>query len=214
MKLLYKEGRLSSEFQFKTKEPDQVGYLDKHEILGWIPVDLPDSPVLYSYLMYVHTKSNVHASLETKVCKIHKKMRVVKGLRRLIKRGIADCVKCRLMEKKTLKLRLANHPKARTVLTPCFHSCMMDICYGFKGQPFKRSRKVFKIYGLVIVCLLSEAMNIMALEGIETQDVCAALERIDMESLVLSTLIMELSSRHYSMQNSRYKIWMQWFMMI
>ena len=53
----------------------------------------------------------------------------------------------------------------------------MDICYGIKGQSFKRSRTVIKIYGLVIVCLLSGATNIMALEGIETQDVCAAIER-------------------------------------
>ena len=30
---------------------------------------------------------------------------------------------------------------------------------------------------MVIVCLLTGATNIMALEGIETQDVCAALER-------------------------------------
>ena len=53
---------------------------------------------------------------------------------------------------------------------------MMDICYGFNGQSFKRSRTVIKIYGLVIVCLLSGATNIMALEGIETQDVCAIIE--------------------------------------
>ena len=108
---------------------------------------------------------------------VHRKMRVVKGLRWLVKRVIADCVKCRLIEKKTLELRLSNHPKARTLLAPCFHSCMMDICYGFKGQAFKRSRAVIKIYALVIVCLLTGATNIMAPEGIETQDVCAALER-------------------------------------
>ena len=108
---------------------------------------------------------------------LSRKMRVVKGLRCLIRKIIASCIKCRLMEKKTLELRLQNHPEARTVLAPCCHSCMMDICYGFKGQSFKRSRTVIKIYGLVIVCLLSGATNIMALEGIETQDVCAAIER-------------------------------------
>ena len=175
--ILYDEGRLSPEFQFKTQDLDKVGYLDKHEIIGKIPVVLPDSPVLYSFLMFLHTKANAHASLETTVKEVFKKMRVTRGLRRLVRKIIQDCMKCRLMEKKTMELRLANHPEARTVLAPCFHSCMMDICYGFKGQAFKRSRTVIKIYGLVIVCLLSGATNIMALEGIETQDVCAALER-------------------------------------
>ena len=115
--------------------------------------------------MYVHPKSLAHAGVESTLKEVYKKMRVVKGLRSLIKRVIAGCVKCRLMEKKTLEQRLQNHLEARTVLAPCFHSCMMDICYRFKGQSFKRSRTVIKIYGLVIVCLLSGATNIMALEG-------------------------------------------------
>ena len=175
--IVYDEGRLSLEYKIRTQDLDQVGFLDKHLIVRRIPVILPDSPVLYAYLMYVHTKTNIHASLETTVKEIHRKMRVVKGLRWLVKRVIADCVKCRLIEKKTLELRLASHTEARTVLAPCFHSCMIDICYGFKGQTFKRSRVVIKIYALVIVCLLTGATSIMALEGIETQDVCAAIER-------------------------------------
>jgi len=119
----------------------------------------------------------MHAALEPTVKEIHKIMKVPNGLRNLIRKVISDCIKCRLLEKKTLELRMANHPEARTILAPCFHSCMMDICYGFKGQAYKRARTTIKIYGLVIVCLLSGATNIMALEGIETQDICAALER-------------------------------------
>jgi len=134
--IVYDEGRLSPEFQFKTKDLDQIGYLDKRHILGKILVVLPDSPVLYAYLMFIHTKTSVHASLETTVREIHMKLRVVKGLRWLVKRVIADCMKCRLMGKKTLELKLANHPEARTVLAPRFHSWMMDICYGFKDQTF------------------------------------------------------------------------------
>ena len=59
--------------------------------------------------------------------------RYMKGLRKLIKKIISDCLKCHLIKKKTLELRLAYQPEARTVLAPCFHSCIMDICYGFKG---------------------------------------------------------------------------------
>ena len=83
-------------------------------------------------------------------------MNVPKGLRNLIRRNISDCVKCKLMSKNTLDLKMSNHPEARTVLDPCLYSCMMDICYGFKGQAYKRARNVIKVYGLVIVCLLSK----------------------------------------------------------
>jgi hypothetical protein len=119
----------------------------------------------------------MHAALEPTVKEVHKMMRVPRGLRGLIKKIIADCIRCRIIAKKTVELKMANHPRARTTLAPCFHSCMMDICYGFKGQAYKRARTVVKIYGLVIVCLMSGATNIMALEGIETQDVCMAVDK-------------------------------------
>ena len=68
----------------------------------------------------------------------------------------SDCRLCKVQinGKENSKVE-ANHPEARTVLAPCFHSRMIDICYGFKGHTFKRSHAVIKIYALVIVCLLT-----------------------------------------------------------
>ena len=54
---------------------------------------------------------------------------------------------------------------------------MLNIAYGFSGQPFKGARKTIKVYAIVIVCIMSGVTNIMALEGIETQDICQAIER-------------------------------------
>ena len=60
-------GRLSPDFQFKTQDLDGVEYLDKHEIGGELPVVLSNSPILYAYLLYVHTKSLAHAGVESTV---------------------------------------------------------------------------------------------------------------------------------------------------
>lgn len=46
---------------------------------------------------------------------------------------------------------------------------------GLKVSPSRDPEQLSKFMDWI--CLLSGAMNIMALEGIETQDVCAALER-------------------------------------
>ena len=54
---------------------------------------------------------------------------------------------------------------------------MIDIAYGFPGVAFKNARKTIKVYALVFVCLMSGATNILALEGIETQDVAQAIEK-------------------------------------
>ena len=45
------------------------------------------------------------------------------------------------------------------------------------NQPFKGAKKELKVYAIVIVCILSGACNILAMEGCETQDVFDAIER-------------------------------------
>ena len=54
---------------------------------------------------------------------------------------------------------------------------MMDIAFNFSGKTHKRTRVSVKIYALVIVCIMTGATNILALEGLETVDVVQALER-------------------------------------
>ena len=54
---------------------------------------------------------------------------------------------------------------------------MADIAYGFKGKPFRGARKELKVYAIVIICLLSGACNILSMEGCETQNVVAGIER-------------------------------------
>ena len=78
---------------------------------------------------------------------------------------------------KTIELEMAKHQFPRTMIAPPFYNSMMDIAFGFPGQPFKNARKRIEVYALVIVCLLTGATSILAMEGLETQDVVAALER-------------------------------------
>ena len=104
-------------------------------------------------------------------------MRVPNGLRKVVKRITLDCVKSKIKTKKVSEIRMNTHNGARTVLAPPFYASMADIAYGFKGKPFKGARKELKVYAIVIVCLLSGACNILDMEGCETQDVVAAIER-------------------------------------
>ena len=175
--ILYHCGRLSSEASFQVKDMDNIPVLDMHEFTGNLPVVLVDSPVLYSFLMLVHLEIAPHAGVETTVKEVFKKMLVPEGLRRLVRRIKNDCVKCRMLKKKTMELEMSQHPQARTIIAPPFYSVMMDIAYGFVGQTYKRSRTKMKVYALVIVCICTGATNILALEGIESQDVIQALER-------------------------------------
>ena len=79
--------------------------------------------------------------------------------------------------KKTSELRMAEHPESRTMLAPPFYHAMMDIAFNFSGKTHKISRVSIKIYFFVIVCIMTGATKILALEGLETVDVVQALEK-------------------------------------
>ena len=115
--------------------------------------------------------------METTIRDISKKMKVPKGLRKLIKQINMDCMKCKIRRKQVSEVKMSTHSEMRTVLAPPFYATMADIATGFKGRPYKGARKELKIYAIVIVCLLSGACNILAMEGCKTQDVVAAIER-------------------------------------
>ena len=175
--ILYYESRLNEENPITTTDLDIDVFFDNLEIKTMLPVVLSDSDLFFAHAMYIHCKVRPHSGVELTMREIAKTMMVVNNPRRIIQRIRKDCTKCRMIAKKTLELRMMNHPSARTNITPPFYHCQMDTVFGFKGQCFKNSRKTMKLYALVIVCLLTGATNILALEGLETQDVIQAIER-------------------------------------
>ena len=82
----------------------------------------------------------------------------------------------------------------------------MDTVYGFRGQSFKNSRKTFKLYALIIVCLLTGATNILALEGLETQDVIQAIERHSSRHSVPSVIYVDNSTQLVALEDAKYSL--------
>ena len=101
---------------------------------------------------------------------------------------------------------MSTHPGARTILAPPFYSTMLDIAYGFSGQPFKGSRKTIKVYALVVVCIMSGATNIMALEGIETQDICLAIERHSARYGVPAEMFIDQGTQLKAMEQAKFSV--------
>ena len=175
--ILYYESRLSEEHPVTQTDLGFGVFFDNTEISTMLPVVLADSELFFSYIMHVHHYVLPHSGVEATLREVSKQMMVLNNPRRIILRVRKDCPRCRIIAKKTRELRMMHHPSARTELAPPFYHCQMDTVFGFKGKPYKNARKTFKTYALVIVCLLTGATNILALEGLETQDVVQALER-------------------------------------
>ena len=120
----------------RTQDLDGCKFLDFMEIKQPVPAVLEDSAILYSYIMWIYKKINPHAGVESTIRDVSRKMRVPKGLRKLVKRITLDCFKCKIKTKKVSKVRMSTHNEARTVLAPPFYASMADIDYGFKGKHF------------------------------------------------------------------------------
>ena len=204
--ILWFAGRLSAENPFRFKDLDSVPFLDADEIGGVVPVALVDSPICFSYLMAIHTKILPHAGVVTTTRELAKRMMVPNGAKRLISRIRSDCVRCKIILKKTVELEMQKHGAPRTMVAPPFYNSMMDIAYGFPGQPFKNARKRVEVYALVIVCLFTGATSILALEGLETQDVVHAIERHSWRHGVPAEIFIDNGTQLKAMKHAKFSV--------
>ena len=176
--ILYYHSRITEEVPTTTADIDTDIFFDGHHIKSLLPVVSATSDLFLVYAIYVHEKVKPHSGIESTLSEIFKTMFVFDNPRRVLKQIRNKCPRCRLIRRKTLELRVMNHPQVRTELAPPFYNVMIDTVFGFKCQSFKGARgKVTKMYALIIVCLLTGAVNILAINGLETQDVIQGLER-------------------------------------
>ena len=103
--LYYNQGRIAQENQL---DLEGCKFLDFIEIGQPVPVVLEDSLFLYSYIMWIQNKINPHAGVETTIRDVYKKMRVPKGLRKLVKKITQGCVKCKIKIKKVSEVKMSS----------------------------------------------------------------------------------------------------------
>ena len=202
--IFFYESRLNQEFQ--TEDIDADIFFDQHEIKGLLPVVSADSDMFFSYVMYVHHVLRPHSGVEITLKEVCKIMMPINNPRKIIQAIRKDCPRCRLIAKKTVELRMMNHPSARTTLAPPYYISQMDTVFGFKAQVFKNARKTMKVYALIICCLLTGATNILVIEGLETRDVLQAIERHATRHGMPSVLYVDNGTQLIALDNTKFSI--------
>ena len=94
--------RITEENPFRTHDLEKIPFLDVHEFTGKVPVFLVDSPILYAYILAIHTRILPHAGVEMTTKNLSKKFKVKGNVRGLIKRIRSDCSRCSMILKKKL----------------------------------------------------------------------------------------------------------------
>ena len=149
--ILYAEGRISDNTSFDTQDLDFKVFFDSPEINSILPVVSSTSELFFIFVQHIHRNVRIHSGVEVTLREVFKTMMPIDRPKALIQSIRQDCSRCRLVSKKTLDLKIANHPAARTTLCPPFYYVQIDTVYGFVGQVYKNARKTFKLYALMIV---------------------------------------------------------------
>ena len=174
--IFYYESRIVTEATIADLDLKDT-FFDSPDILKLLPVVRAQSEMFLAILLHVHYYVRPHSGVETTMREICRSVWPVGNPRKVVQRVRKDCSYCRKMNKKTLELRMMNHPAARTTLSPPFYFCQADVVYGFRAQTFKNARKPMEAYALIICCILTGAVNILCLEGMSTRDILNAFER-------------------------------------
>ena len=204
--IYYYKGRLSEENPVTERDLDYNVFYDSSSIKAVLPVILSDSEFFFALVLHIHHRIRIHSGVEVTLKEVLSTVYVLNNPRRVIQSIRKNCPRCRIIAKRTLELEIAQHPKCRTEITPPFYNAMADTVFGFKGQTYKRSRKVTKIYALIIVCLLTSAVNILACEGLETQDIILALERHSSRHGVPSVIYVDKGTQLAALDNVEFDL--------
>ena len=205
--ILYHKGRLQELHDIRVEDVDvRQSFFDRPSFGSLIPAVSASSPLFYTYAIFVHKFQALHGGVETTLRMITEKMYPISNARHVIQRIRKDCVRCRVLMKKTLDLEMARHPEERTMIAPPFYNCMVDIAYTFKGRPFLRSKTNLKIHALVIVCITTSATSILAMEDLSTQQVILALERHAARYGVPKNVYIDNGTQLVALQSANFRI--------
>ena len=203
---VYYESRLVSQTTSADVDPSTLPFFDTFQIKPILPVVRADSQLFFALAIHIHNNLRPHSGVETSLREILQIMWPINNPRRILQRIRKDCTRCRLIAKKTLELRMMNHPAARNTISPPFYISQVDTVFGFTAQLFKNARRVIKVYALIICCLFTGATNILTIESLSTRDVLQAIERHAARYGVPSILYVDNGTQLVALENATFNL--------
>jgi hypothetical protein len=150
---------------------------DMHDVQFVQPVVLASSPLAYVIAMYMHWHYG-HPGIDRLMTLILQFVHI-KHLRTLVKEIKLKCTYCKIVSRKVLRTKILNQSQLPMFKAPPFYAVQVDICYNDQMVAFDVKRRVKKqVYILVCVCMISHAVEIHAMDSMDTESIIFALERL------------------------------------
>ena len=165
--ILYAAGRIPQTVSLSPENPLKKSFqLAK-------PVALSTSPLVYSLLVQLHWDLN-HPGVE-KLVNIATQILHIQNVRKFCKAIRKACIRCRFILKRTLRVEVGKQNEICLSSAPIFFACQLDLATGFKAYGVN-SRVTKAAHMLILVCMVTGAINIIVIESTDTEAVIGAIE--------------------------------------
>ena len=200
------QSRLEKEGEVKCQDLDCIPFFDHQSIRRLLPIVNVSLDIFHSYLAFVHEQLLPHMGVEATLRTICERFHPVGNARAAIHNHKNHCTHCHITMKKIVDMELAQYPAVRTTAAPPFWAVQLDIAMSFPAKPTITSRKTFPCHALVIVCLLTSATNILAMDGLTTQAVVQAIERHSSRYGVPAKLFVDCGTQLEKLQDASFSL--------
>ena len=152
--------------------------LDLSETPFCVPITDKHSPIAYAIVsdIHWHHKDAKHLGVET-LLRYSNMVSYIIGGRSLAKKIKADCIKCRLISKKAIQVKMGLIPAQSLKIAPPFYRTQVDIFGPFDSFSNLNKRKTIKIWFSIFCCTSTSAGDIKVMEDYSTESFLLAFVR-------------------------------------
>ena len=169
-------GRLLERREIQVRDLEIDEFYDSTSMSFVHPVGLGTDPLIFQILLNIHWEVFPHKGVNATNRIVSQILYVLRGgyVVRAIREG---CQRCRRILRNYIEDKMGEIPIDKLVVSPAFSFVQLDTCGPFPTYSRHNFRSVLETNALVIICISTGAVNILALESLEAPSICKAILR-------------------------------------
>ena len=167
--IMYYSGRILSTQEFGGDPSLCKAALDLTESTFCVPMTDSNSPIARAVVSetHWHNRDVKHGGLESTLRIAQREFYIIGG-RDLVKSIKNECIKCRILEKRKLKVIMGPIQDVNLCIAPPFYNCQVDLCGPFNAYSIANKRATIKIWFVVFCCCTTSAVDCRTMEDYST----------------------------------------------
>ena len=169
-------GRLLARREIEVRDYEFEFFHDSSSISFIHPVGLATDPLIFQILLHFHWEIFSHKGTGSTNRIIAQFLYVIRG--GYVVKAIRDgCQRCRRILKKHIKTKMGDVPLEKLMIAPAFSYLQADTAGPFPAYSRHNQRSTVEVNCLVLVCIVTGAVSLWALENLEAPSIVKAMLR-------------------------------------